>query len=137
VVGGPGIGVAKKFRRRFLLVAADADADDFAIVIANGKLKDFLRGLRAELADCVEDPEQRNPEVARTAGASAIKAFEDGGEILLAPEADADRNVNLGVQNVFFFQTLHQAVGDQLVIFRRAQVLGDVLEGEQETGKSS
>ena len=37
------------------------------------------------------------------------------------------------MQNVFFFETLHQAVGDQLVVFRRAQVLGDVLEGEQET----
>ena len=133
VVGGPGVSVAKKFRRGFQFVAADADADHFAIMIADGQLEDLLRGFRAELADSVENPEQRDAEVALAAGAAAIEAFEDGGEILLAPQADADRNVNLGMQNVFFFQALHQAVGDEFVIVWRAQMLGDVLEGEQET----
>jgi len=46
VVGGPDVGVAEKLRRRFLLVASDADADDLAVVIADSKLEDFLRGLR-------------------------------------------------------------------------------------------
>ncbi len=131
VVGGPGVSVAKKFRRGFQFVAADADADNFAIMIANGELEDVLRGFRAELPDSVEDPDKRDAEVASAAGAAAIEAFEDGGEILLAPEADANRNVNLGVQNILFFQALHQAVGDEFVIVRRAQMLGDVLEGEQ------
>ena len=116
MVSGPGVGVAEKLGRSFLLVAADADADDFAVVVANGKLEDFLRRLRTELPDRVEDPEQRDAEVARTPGTAAVQTFEDGGEILLAPEADSDRNVNLGVQHVFFFQPLHQPVSDQFVI---------------------
>ena len=116
VVGGPGISVAKKFGRGFQFVAADADANNFAIVIANGELEDLLRGFRTELADSVENPDQRDAEVARAAGAATIEAFKDGGEILFAPEADANRNINLGVQNVFFFQALHQAVGNELVI---------------------
>ncbi len=133
VVAGPGIGVTKEFGRGFQFVASDADADDFSIMIMDGEFKDVLRGFKAKLANSVEDPEKRDSEVASAAGAAAIQAFEDGGEILLAPEADSDRNVNFGMQNVFFFQALHQAVGDELVIFWGAEMLGDVLEGEQKT----
>src|ERR1700683_2573957 len=135
VVGRPGVRIPEKLRRRFLLVAADADANDVAVVIADCKLKDFLSGLSAKLADSVEDPHQRDAEVTRAAGTAAIQAFEDGGEILLAPQANANRNVDLGVQNVFFFQPLHQAVSDELVIVCSSQVLGDVLERKQEAGE--
>ncbi len=132
VIGSPGVGITKKLGRSFQFVAADADADNFAIMIANGQLEDLLRRFRAELADGVENPDKRDAEVARAAGAAAIEAFEDGGKILFAPEADSNRNVNLGVQNTLFFEALHQTVGDDLVIFRCADVLGDVLKGEQE-----
>ncbi len=39
------------------------------------------------------------------------------------------------MKNVFFFQSLHQAVSDEFVVFHRAQVLGDVFEGEQKALK--
>src|ERR1019366_1171194 len=68
VVGGPGVGVAEKFWRRFLLVAADADGDDLSVMIANGKLEDFLGAVGSELAHGVEDPDERDAEVARAAG---------------------------------------------------------------------
>src|SRR5271156_1780027 len=135
VVGGPSVGVAEKFWWSFLLVAADSDADDFAIVITHGKFEDFLRSLGSELTDSVEDPNEGDAEVTRATGASAIESLEDRGEILVAPEAYSNRDAHLGVQNVFFFQALHQAVGNQFVIFRRAQVLRNVFEGEQKAGK--
>src|ERR1700693_1131267 len=36
------------------------------------------------------------------------------------------------MKNIFLLQALHEAVGDEFVIFRRAQMLGNVFEGEQE-----
>src|ERR1700691_4680629 len=132
VVSGPGVSVAKQLGRRFLLVASDADADDLAVVIADGQLEDFLRGLGPELAAGVEDPYQGDAEVASATGPAAIEALEDGSKILLTPEADSDRDVDLGVEHVFFFQPLHQAVSDEFVIVDSAQVLGDLLEGQQE-----
>ena len=137
VVGGPSVSVAEQFGRSFLLVAADADADDLAVMVAHGKLEDFLRGLGAELADGVEDPEQRDAEVAGAARASAVETFENGGEILLAPKADSNRNVNFGVQDVFFLQPLHQAVGDQFVVVgvRRCSVM--FLKASRKPGKSA
>ena len=85
------------------------------------------------MARGVEDPEQRNAEITRPAGAAALQPLEDGGEILLAEEADAYGNVDLGVQHVFFFQALHQAVGNEFVVVRAAQVRADCLEGHQKT----
>jgi len=51
--------------------------------------------------------------------------------VLFAPQADSYRDIDFGVEHVFLFQPLHQAVRDEFVVFRGAQVLGDVLEGEQ------
>jgi len=39
------------------------------------------------------------------------------------------------MQHVFFFEALHQPVGDEFVIIRSSQVLRDVLERKQEAGK--
>src|ERR1700688_365860 len=39
------------------------------------------------------------------------------------------------MKNIFLLQALHKAVGDEFIIFRRAQMLGDVFEGEQESLK--
>ena len=104
-----------------------------AIPITHREFENFLRFLDSEVAGGVEDPQQGHAEVARAAGASAFQAFEDGGEILLAEKADADRNVDLRVQHGFFFQPLHQAVGDEFVVVRATQVRTDGLEGHQKT----
>ncbi len=133
LVGGVGVDAAEKFRRSFQFIAANADADDVAVAVARRQFENLLRFLDSEVAGGVEDPKQRNAEIARAAGASAFQAFEDGGEILLAEEADADRNVDFGVQHVFFFQALHEAVGDQFVVVGTAQVRADRFEGHQET----
>jgi hypothetical protein len=97
------------------------------------QFEDFLRFLNSEVARGVENPQQRDAEIAGAAGASAFEAFEDGGEILLAEEADADRDVDLGVQHGFFFQALHEAVGDEFVVVGAAQVRADRLEGHEKT----
>src|SRR5208283_1554605 len=135
VFGGPGVSVAEELRRSFLLVSSNADANNFTVVIADRKLENLLRGLSAKLAHSIEDPHQRYAEVAGAAGPAAVESLEDGGEILLAPQAHSHRNVNLGMQNVFFFEPLHQPVRDEFVIVRRAQVFGNVLESQQKAGK--
>ena len=122
LVRGVAVDAAEEFRRRFQFVAANADADDVAVAVARGQFEHLLRFFDSEVAGGVEDPEQRHAEIAGTTGASAFQTFEDGGEILLAEEADADRNIDLGMQDVFFFQALHEAVGDEFVIVGTAQM---------------
>jgi hypothetical protein len=129
------VNVFEKLRRALALVAADAEGDYVAVAELDGEVEDLAGLFRAELADGVEDPEQRDAEVLLAAPAAALQAFEDGREILLAPEADADGNRDLGVQNVLLFQAFHQTVGDEFVVVGRAQVAGDVLEGEEEAGE--
>ena len=133
LVGGIGVDAAEKFRRGLQFVAANADTDDMAVPVASGEFENFLRFLDSEVAGGVEDPKQRNAEIARAAGAAALQTLEDGGEILLAEKADADGNVDLGVQHVLFFQPLHQTVGNEFVVVRAAQVRADRLEGHQKT----
>ena len=71
-----------------------------AVVIPRRQFENFLCFFDSEVAGGVENPEQRNTEIACAAGASALETFKDGGEILLAKKADADRDVDLGVQHV-------------------------------------
>ena len=103
------------------------------IPVARRELEDFLRFFDSEVAGCIENPQQRNTEVARAAGATALETLEDGGEILLAIKADANRNIDLRVQYGFFLQPLHQAIGNQFVVFGAAQMRADRLEGHQKT----
>ena len=133
LLGSVGIGAAKKFGRSFLLVTADAHSDDVAVAVARCEFENFLCFLDSEVASGVENPQQRNAEIARAAGASAFETFEDGGEILLAKKADADCDVDLGVQHGLFFQALHEAIGDEFVVVGAAQVGADGLECHQET----
>ena len=56
--GRIGILLAKKFRRSLLLIAANADADDIPVTVFCRELEDLLGCARAELAHCVENPEQ-------------------------------------------------------------------------------
>src|SRR5215471_9256899 len=85
VVSGVAVNAAEQFGRSFLLVAANAHADDVAVLVANREFEDSLRLLDTELADCIEDPEKRDAEIPGAAGASAVETLKDGGEILLAP----------------------------------------------------
>jgi len=69
------------------------------------------------------------------ARAAALQAFEDGGEVLLAVQTDADRDVDLSMQNVFGLEPLHEAMCDEFVVCGRLQVLGDGLEGHEKPGE--
>ena len=66
---------------------------------------------------------------------AAIEAFEDGREVLLAPQAHADRDVDFRVQYILFFQALHETIGDEFVVFRRAQMFSNVFEREKKPGE--
>ena len=130
-----GINAAKKFRRSFHFIPPDAYSDDMAILVVDCEFEDLLRLFHAEVTSRVENPKQRNAEITSSASAATLQAFEDGSEILLAKQADSDRDIDLGMQNVFFLEPLHQAMRNKLVIIRRAQVGAHFLEGHQEAGK--
>src|SRR5579863_7939789 len=100
VVEGVVVDAAKKFGRTFLFVAANADADHVTLAVEHGEFENSLRLFDAEVAGRVKNPEQRDTEIAGAAGASAFEGIEDGGEILLAAQANTDGNINLGVENV-------------------------------------
>src|SRR5215469_4332982 len=135
VIAGVGVDIAEKLRLGFALIASDAEGDDVTIAITDGEIDDRAGGLGAELADRIEHPHERDAEVAGTAFASALEALEDRVEILLAPQVDADRDVDLGVQDSFRFELFHQAIGDELVVGGGLEVFGDFLEGHQESGE--
>src|ERR1019366_1958051 len=115
------------------LVAANAEGHHVAIAKLDGEIEHALRFLGAELPDGIEYPQQRNAEVFLSPLAATFQPLENRGEILLAPEADANRNNNLRMQNVLRFQALHQPVSNQLVVFRSAQVSCYILECREET----
>src|SRR5579863_9195723 len=116
------IDAAKQFRRSLLLVAANPDADHVPIFIAHRQFKYLLRCFYAKVAGCVENPEQRYAEIARSSGAPALQTLEDRSKVLLAVQANSDSDVDLGVQSVFLLQSLHKAIGDEFVILGAAQV---------------
>src|SRR5580704_16493698 len=122
-------------RRPRLLVAADSECNHVTIVKLDGEIKHTLRFFGAELPHRIEDPQKRNAEVLLAALAATLQALENRREILLTPKADTDRNNDLCMKHVLCFQPLHQPVSDQLVIFRRAQVSGHILESREEAGE--
>src|SRR5260370_11517045 len=127
------IGACEPLWRTRTLVAANAEGNHVAIMKLDSEVEHALRFLGAELANRIEYPQQRNAEVLLSALAATFQALENRGEVLLAPEADTDRNNTLRMQNALRFQPLHQPVGDQLVVFRRAQMSRHVFESRQET----
>src|SRR5215831_900830 len=135
VIASAGVDIAEKFRLGFALIASDAEGDHVTIAITDGEIADRASSVRAELADSVEHPQERDAEVAGAAFASALEAFKDRVEILLAPQVDANRDVDLGVQDIFRLELLHQAIGDELVVSGSLEVFGDGLEGHQESGE--
>src|SRR5580704_4060786 len=135
VVESISVDAAEKFGRTFLFVAANADAHHVALAVEHGEFENSLRLFDAEVAGRVENPEQRDAEIACATGASAFESVEDGGEILLAAQAHADRDVNFGMENVLRFQLLHEAVGDELVVVGAAEMFADRLERHEETSE--
>src|SRR6202521_2087287 len=127
------IGGCEPLWRTGTLVAANAEGNHVAIMKLDREVEHALRFLGAELANRIEYPQQRNAEVFLSALAATFQALENRGEVLLAPETDADRNNNLRMQNVLRFQPLHQPVRNQLVVVRRAEMSRHILKGRQET----
>src|SRR5450432_4691122 len=103
------------------LISTDADANHVAVKPFGRQGKDFGGGFRAEVAHCIEDPEQRDAEIALAALASSLQTIKDGSEILPAPANHSNADINFRVHHILLAQLLHQAIGDQLVVVGRAQ----------------
>lgn len=119
-------------------IAADANADDTGVLVLEfgGLGEDAGTFLQAEVADGVDDPEQREAEVALAALAAAL----DGGHHRVDVEArevveDADGDVGLGVANALRSEVAEHVVGDGLVVGGGVQALGDGLEAHEEAGE--
>src|SRR6478672_2448122 len=125
------IDITKKFGSGLLLVTANSEASHATILIADRQLGYVLCFQWSELTYCIENPKQRGAEVMMATLASDLQAFKNRVEILLAPQAHANGNVNLGMQDIFRFELFHQTIGNEFVICRRLQILGECFEGHQ------
>ena len=143
--GGAGLGVegAEGLGAGAALVTAEADADDGGVLGAHfgGLAEDALGLFDGEVADGVEDPVEREAQLARGALAGAFQGGEDGLEaagIEVAPHIDdADGDVDLGVDDALGGELLHHAPGGELVVFGVGEAAGDGLEGLNEAGEVS
>ena len=135
---GFGVEVAELVGGAEQLVASDADADDAGVELleVGGFLEDAGAGFDAEVADGVDDPEERDVEVGFGEGAAAF----DGGDDLVDVEAvlpveDADGDVGFGVTDALGGEVAEHVVGDELVVGRGVEAGGDGFEAEQEAGE--
>jgi hypothetical protein len=91
-----------------------------------GLAEDALGLLDGEVAHGVEDPVEREAQLALGALAGPLQAGEDGlegGGIVVAPVVDdADSDEDLGVDHALRGQVLHHAPGGQFVVFRADQL---------------
>ena len=99
-------------------------------------LEDARAGFNAEVADGVDDPEERDVEVGFGAGAAAF----NGGDDLIDVEAtlpveDADGDVDLGVADALGGEVAEHVVGDELVVRGGVEAGGDGFEAEEEAGE--
>ena len=128
----------KGFGAGLALVAAQADADDGGVARAHlgGLAEDAIGLFDSEVADGVEDPVQREVELAGGALAGAFQGREDGLEgarIEVAPHIDdADGDEDLGMDHALGVQVLHHAPRGQFVIFGVFQAPRDGLEALNE-----
>src|SRR6266576_4575009 len=130
-----GIDAAEKLGRGLEFVATDAKPNNVSFLVLNCEVRHALRFGGSELTDRIEYPQQRDTEIALASRPTAFQAFEDAGEVLLAVETDPDRDVDLGVQDVFCLQAFHEAIGNQFVVGGLSQVLGNSLESHEEAGE--
>ena len=123
------------------LVAAQADADNGRELRPEfgGLAEDSLGLGDGEVADGVEDPVERDPQLALAALAGSFEAGEDGlegGGVVVAPAVDdAGSDKDLGVDHALRGEMLDHAPGGQLVVFGADQAVGHGLEGIEEAGE--
>src|SRR5208282_979479 len=83
---GIRIHIAKQFGSGLALVSANSESGHARAFVAHAELGHSLCLLRAELAHCIKDPEQRDPKVAFPTFPAAFHSGEDRIKILLTPE---------------------------------------------------
>ena len=135
---GFGVEVAEVVGGAEQLVAADADAYDAGVLVAElgGFAKDAGAGFEAKVADGVDDPEQRDVEVGLGAGAALLNGGHDGVDVeAVLPVEDADGDVGFGVADALGGEVAEHVVGDELVVGGGVEALGDGFETEQEAGE--
>src|ERR1700678_1164617 len=105
----------------------------------DGLAKNALGFLHREMADGVKDPVEREAQFAQAALPGSFQASKDrleAARIEVAPHVDnADRDVDLGVNDALLGQMLDHAPGGQFVIFRRNEAARDGLEALDEAGE--
>src|SRR5579862_6175313 len=82
---GTPVDSLKQFRWAAALIAANTERNHVAILKPNGEIKHPFSFFRAKLPDCVENPQERNPEIFHSALVPALQPLENRSEILLAP----------------------------------------------------
>ena len=138
--GGFGFGVelAELVGGAEEFVAADADADDAGVLVLElgGFVEDAGAGFEAEVADGVDDPEQRDVEVGFGAGAAALDGGHDFVDVeAVLPVEDADGDVGFGVADALCGEVAEHVVGDELVVGGGVEAGGDGFEAEEEAGE--
>ncbi len=136
--GGFGFGVelAEGFGGAAGFVAADADADDAGIGVAEvgGEAEDGGGFIEAEVADGVDDPEDGGAGFGFRGEARALDGVHDGGdgELGLEAEEDAPGEVNLRVDDALGGELADHFGGDEGEVVGGAEALGDGFEGHEE-----
>src|SRR4051812_41045121 len=95
------IALAELFRWPLCLVTTDANANDTRIGIAqtDSCLRHALYFFRAEMANCIDDPQHAHAEVALAGDASPLCAREKRLELFAAPMQYSSGDVHLGMNN--------------------------------------
>ena len=130
--------LAEGLRAGTPLVSANPDADDAGRLSPQFRClaKDPGRLLRAKVADRVEDPVERDPELALGTHPGRFHPVKERLELDPPPVVDnAHGNIHLGVHHSLSRQTLQHAIGDQFVVCGGAQPFADRFERQQEAGE--
>jgi len=120
------------------LVASNADADDAGVerLELGGFAEDAGAGVDAEVADGVDDPEERDVEVGFGAGAAAFDGGDNEVDVeAVLPVEDADGDVGFGMADALLGEVAEHVVGDELVVGGGVEAGGDGFEAEQEAGE--
>jgi hypothetical protein len=133
-----GVEFSKRLGSGAAFVASDADPDDRGEIRPKfGSFPEDARGLFGpEVPDSVEDPEHRDAQFLLGPDAGALHAEEKWFELAASPVVDdAHGYIDFGVDDALGGQPFEHAPSRQFVILGGLKVLGDGLEGHQETGK--
>ncbi len=103
---------------------------------SGGLLEHALGLLRTEMAHGIDDPKNRDAELALSAQPAALGGLHD--QIHVQPGKaveDAEGEVHLGVAHPLRREVAHHVVGDGFVVGRSMQAFGDGFEAHQKAGK--